>query len=143
MCIFVKMYIKLYFFIFYSNLRPTFTSQYVADTDHKGALFCVDRGYRTPSISAVLQRGRCSVLGTIQRQATFELFPYTFDHPEAAHNVPSSGVHVSLYSRGGKEKRNEVAFCYRVKSKPVKRRALDSSDTCAFSVNIDEGQHSM
>jgi len=76
-------------------------AQTVGDTDHDSAMFWIDRGYRTPSVSKVFQDGGCNEFGTIQRQKTVESFPYTFDHDEVAHNVPNEGPPVSLYSRKG------------------------------------------
>ena len=75
----------------------------MGDTNHEGAIFCIDRGYRLPSISRMFNKAHCHEIGTIQRQKTAALFPFTFDHPEVAHNVPCEGVPVSIHARKGAE----------------------------------------
>ena len=78
-------------------------AQVWGDTNHHGAKFWVDRGYRIPSIISIFEKAGCNVYGTQQRQKTKKLFPYTFDHEDVPHNIPKSGTPVSLYSRNGQE----------------------------------------
>ena len=81
----------------------------MADVNHLGAVFCIDRGYRLPSVSRMFKKAHCNEIGTIQRRKTEQEFPYTFDHPEVEHNIPSEGVPVSLHARKG----SDVALAYR------------------------------
>ena len=81
----------------------------MGDVNHQGAIFCIDRGYRLPSVSRMFAKAKCQEIGTIQRRKTVQEFPYTFDHPEVDHNVPSEGIPVSLHARKG----NNVALAYR------------------------------
>ena len=85
------------------------SSQTFGGVDHKGATFCVDRGYRIPSVEAKFDKAKCNIMGTQQRRKTHDEFPFTFDHPDAAHNVSSDGVPVSLHAKKGRE----VALAHR------------------------------
>jgi hypothetical protein len=65
--------------------------------------------YRIPSVEAKFDKAKCNIMGTQQRKKTHDEFPCTFDHPDAAHNVSSDGVPVSLHAKKGRE----VALAHR------------------------------
>ncbi len=48
------------------------SSQTFGAVDHKGATFCVDRGYRIPSIEAKFQKANCNVMGMQHRRKTHD-----------------------------------------------------------------------